>query len=100
MNLAFLARKVVDGYEQSLSYPHIRYHLVRGGHGEKLWVLEWKKLAVVVSSCFVSWVYRVFLDVKGGRLLGNCCFEANLTVKFASSITLGHMVGDSDWLRG
>ena len=41
----------------------------------------------------------VFLDVKGGRLLGNRCFGAILTVLFASVITLGHMVGDSEWLR-
>ena len=96
----FFARQVVEGYEQSLSYPHILYHLIRGCHGEKLWVLEWKKLALVVSSCLASWFYRVFLDVKGGRLLGNCCFGANITVLFASVITLGRMVGDSEWLRG
>jgi len=36
----------------------------------------------------------VFLDVKGGRLLGNCCFGANLTVLFACVINLGYMVGD------
>ena len=39
-------------------------------------------------------------DVKCAGMLGNCRIKANPTVTIASLVTPGHIVDDSEWLRG
>ena len=38
--------------------------------------------------------------VEGGRLLGNCWFRDNPTATITCLVTPGHIVDDSEWLRG